>query len=154
MTRIIGIDHGLRRIGIAAGDTETGMAFDRGVVRMRSRSAAIAELAALASAEGADRFVLGLPLHADGTEGEQAARARDFGLALAQASNLPVSLVDERLTSWEAGEELAAAGRRPSRRSGELDAAAARLILQQYLDDLAGRGRAGSDPSTHPEEPA
>ena len=154
MTRVIGIDHGTRRIGVALGDTETGMAFARGVVRVRSRAMAIAELARLAAAEAADRFVVGLPLHADGTEGEQAAKARQFGLALAQASKLPVSLVDERLTSWEAGEDLAAAGRRPRPASGELDAAAARLILQQYLDDLAGRGHAGSDRSTHPEEPA
>ncbi len=154
MTRVIGIDHGTRRIGIAVGDTETGMAFARGVVRVRNRAAAVAELVELAAAESADRFVMGLPLHADGTEGEQAAVARGFGVALAQASNLPVSLLDERLTSWEAGEGLAAAGRRPRRGSGELDAAAARLILQQYLDDLAGRGHAGSDPSTRPQEPA
>ncbi len=154
MSRLIGIDHGTRRIGLAVGDSETGMAFARGTLRTRSRVAAIGELVTLAAAEAADRFVVGLPLHTDGTEGEQAAAARQFALALAQASNLPVSLVDERLTSWQAGERLAEAGRRPRRGSGELDAAAARLILQQYLDDLAEGGHAGSDPSAHPEEPA
>jgi putative holliday junction resolvase len=154
VTRLVGIDHGARRIGLAVGDTETGMAFARGVLRTRRRAAAIDELVRLASSEGAERFVLGLPLHADGSEGDQAAAAREFGLALAQASNLPVSLVDERLTSWQAGEELSAAGRHPGRRSGELDAAAARLILQQYLDDLAGRGSAGIHPTPDSEEPA
>jgi putative Holliday junction resolvase len=154
MTRLIGIDHGSRRIGLAVGDTETGMAFARGALRTGSRAAALDQLVRLASAERAERFVLGLPLHADGTEGEQAARARDFGLALAQASNLPVSFVDERLTSWQAGEQLSDAGRHPKRRTGELDAAAARLILQQYLDDLASRGSAGTHPTPDSEEPA
>jgi putative Holliday junction resolvase len=68
----------------------------------------------------------------DGSEGPQAAAARAFGEQLAALGHR-VELVDERLTSWQADEELAAGGRRPSRRSGERDSAAARLILQEYL---------------------
>ena len=70
----------------------------------------------------------------------QAKAARDFGAQLA-AIGLEVVLLDERLTSWQAGMELAAEGRRPSRASGERDSAAARLILQEYLDGRAAPAR-------------
>ncbi|HYI68023.1 MAG TPA: Holliday junction resolvase RuvX, partial [Candidatus Limnocylindrales bacterium] len=76
---------------------------------------------------------VGLPLNMDGTEGDQAATARAFGERLV-ALGLQVAYEDERLSSWEAGERLIEAGRRPRRQSGELDSTAARLILQQYLD--------------------
>lgn len=154
MTRLIGIDHGARRIGLAVADTETGMAFARPALRRTSRAADLARLARMADEEAADGFVIGLPLLEDGAEGAQAAAARAFGEALATVSGRRVTYVDERWTSWQAGTDLAAAGRRPTRASGELDSAAARVILQQCLDDLAGRGRAGSDPPTRDEEPA
>lgn len=154
MTRLIGIDHGERRIGLAVGDTETGMAFARPAHRRTNERADLEILAALAAAETADGFVVGLPLLEDGSEGAQAARARAFAERLATHSQRPVACTDERYTSWQARTDLDAAGRRPSRASGEVDSAAARLILQQYLDDLAGRGHAGSDPHPITEEPA
>jgi putative Holliday junction resolvase len=79
----------------------------------------------------------------DGTEGSQAAAARAFGEQLA-ATGLAVVFVDERLSSWQAAEDLAQAGRRPDRQSGELDSAAAAVILQEYL-------RAGEPPRS-PQE--
>ena len=78
-------------------------------------------------------MVLGLPLNMDGSEGGQAAAARAFAERLTERG-LRVAFTDERLSSWEAGERLRADGRRPRRETGELDSAAARLILQQYLD--------------------
>ena len=93
--------------------------------------------------------VVGLPRNMDGSEGAQAAAARAFGEAL-RAHGLEVRYVDERLTSWEAGERLAASGRlqiRERRRSGEVDSAAARLILQDYLD-----ARRSPEPSTPASE--
>ena len=154
MRRLIGVDHGTRRIGLAVGDTETGLAFARPALRRTNEAADLAAIAALARAEGADGYVIGLPLLEDGRHGAQARRAVTFADRLAEASGLPVLQVDERFTSWQAGNDLAGAGRRPDRRTGELDSAAARLILQQCLDDLAGRGRAGSDPVPITEEPA
>lgn len=133
MTRILGIDHGSRRVGIAVADTETGMAFARPALKRHGGEPDIAALAALASSEGAELAIVGLPLNMDGSEGRQAAAARRFGQRLA-GIGLEIIYVDERLSSWEAGERLAEAGRRPTRDSGELDSAAARLILQQYLD--------------------
>lgn len=154
MTRLIGIDHGARRIGLAVADTETGMAFARPALRRSNEGADLERLARMAAEEAAEGFVIGLPLLEDGSEGAQAAAARHFGERLRAASGRPVTFVDERWTSWQASADLAAAGRRPTRAGGELDSAAARLILQQCLDDLAGRGRAGSDPPTRDEEPA
>ncbi|MGH2456556.1 MAG: Holliday junction resolvase RuvX [Candidatus Limnocylindria bacterium] len=136
MSRLVGVDHGSRRIGLAVGDTETGLAFARPALRRRNADADVAAIGQLARTEGAERIVLGLPRNMDGSEGPQAAAARAFGERLAAAIGLAVVYVDERLSSWEAGERLAAAGRRPRRASGELDSAAARLILQEYLDAL------------------
>lgn len=131
--RILAIDHGSRRIGLAVGDTETRMAFARRALRMRSLEDAIARLTELARREGAERVIVGLPLNMDGSEGAQAAAARAFGERLA-GTGLEVVFADERLSSWEAAERMAQAGRRATRNSGELDSAAAAVILQQYLD--------------------
>jgi putative Holliday junction resolvase len=135
VTRAIGLDHGERRIGVAVGDSETGMAFARPALRTRSLADAVDRIGRLVSEEGAELLIIGLPVTLGGREGSQAARARAFGEALA-GIGVEIVFVDERLTSWEAGEQLAESGRSPNRSSGELDSAAARLILRQYFDAL------------------
>lgn len=129
MSRFIGLDHGSRRVGVAVADAETGRAFARPALRTSDPATVLA----LALAEGADTVILGMPLNMDGSEGAQAAAVRRFGDRLV-ALGLRIEYQDERLSSWEAGRDLAAAGRRPDRRSGELDSAAACVILQDYLD--------------------
>lgn len=131
--RIVGLDHGAKRIGVAVGDTETGMAFARPAIKRRNLDHDLALVGELCTVEGATAVVIGLPLLLDGTEGEQARVARAFGDRLA-AIGLRVAFEDERLTSWEAQRRASEEGRRPTRDSGEIDSAAARLILQQYLD--------------------
>ena len=133
MSTLIGLDHGSRRIGVAVGDTETGMAFARAAIVRRNLEVDLDAIEAMVSAESPELIVIGLPLNMDGTEGGQAASAMAFGERLV-ARGIRVAYMDERLSSWEAGERLAEAGRRPRRESGELDSTAARLILQQYLD--------------------
>lgn len=133
MTRVIGLDHGSKRIGVAVGDTETRIAFARPALRPRSAAAAVEAVRRLADEDGADVIVLGLPYRMDGSEGEQAATVRRFGERLGRIG-LEVVYEDERLTSWAAGEVLSEGKWRGTRESGELDSAAARLILQQYLD--------------------
>ena len=132
MTRLVAFDHGARRIGVAVADTETGVAFARAALRGRAARDPEAPLAIL-RAEGAGAVIVGLPRNMDGSEGPQAAAARAFASGL-EAAGVPITFVDERLTSWEARARLATAGRRPDRGSGEVDSAAARLILQDYLD--------------------
>ncbi|MDQ2934610.1 MAG: Holliday junction resolvase RuvX [Chloroflexota bacterium] len=134
MTRILALDHGSRRVGVAIGETETGLAFARGALKRRGGQQEVEAVAGLVREEGVETILIGLPLNMDGSEGLQAAAARAFGERLAGIGP-EVVYADERLSSWQAGEELEAAGRRPTRRSGELDSAAARLFLQQYLDD-------------------
>jgi putative Holliday junction resolvase len=133
MSAVIGLDHGSRRIGVAVGDDEVGQAFARPAILRRSLATVLDQISVLAAAERTSRVVVGLPRNMDGTEGSQAAAARAFGAQLATIG-LEVDFVDERLSSWQAGEDLAAAGRRPERASGEKDSAAARLILQEWLD--------------------
>ena len=133
MNRILALDHGARRIGVAVADLETGMAFARGAIKRRNLDHDLALVRELCTSEGVERVVIGLPLNMDGTEGPQAQAAREFGARLADAG-LDVIYEDERLSSWEAAERLRSTGSRPERRSGELDSTAARVILQQYLD--------------------
>jgi putative Holliday junction resolvase len=130
--RLIGLDHGSRRIGVAIGDTETGLAFARPALRRTSEAADLRAIGQLARDERAEIVVLGLPRNMDGSEGSQAAAARDFGKQLA-AIGLTIAYQDERLSTWQAVEQLGPRRGR-DRRSGELDSAAARLILQEYLD--------------------
>ena len=137
MTRYLALDHGSRRIGVAVGDSETGIAFARPALRRTNAERDLAVVGELCAADGIALVIIGLPLNMDGSEGEQAAAARAFGDRLA-GIGLSVAYEDERLSSWEAAERLAGAGRRPPRRSGELDSEAARLTLQRHLDARPG----------------
>jgi putative Holliday junction resolvase len=125
---VIGVDHGTRRVGLAVGDEETGMAFPRSVVPANQ---AAERIVALAREEGASRVVVGLPLNADGSEGPQARTARAFGDRLA-GLGLEVVLSDERWTTWAAAQP-GPADRRPA--ANTIDSAAAALILEQYFAD-------------------
>jgi putative Holliday junction resolvase len=129
--RLLALDYGSRRIGIAVGDLATGLAFSRPALRRQGVEADVAAIAKLASSERAERVVLGLPLHAGGDEGSQAALVRAFGERLADRG-LEVAYHDERLTTWEAAQELGPGTAR--RRTGEVDSTAARLVLQDYLE--------------------
>ena len=149
MSRYIGLDHGERRIGVAIGDTETGMAFARAAIQRRNLEHDAALIGELCTLEAADGVVIGLPLNLDGSEGHQAARARAFGDGLTRIG-LVVEYTDERLTSWEAGERLAARGNDPIGAVGELDSTAARLILQQYLDAQRSTPGQAPDPAAPP----
>ncbi|HXY41274.1 MAG TPA: Holliday junction resolvase RuvX, partial [Vicinamibacteria bacterium] len=121
-------------IGVALCDeTETlasGLATLRAVGPRRDPRA----LAALVREHGAGAVVVGLPLRLDGTAGPQAEKVRLFVERLRRLLQVPVVTWDERLTSVEAGERLAAAGVPPRERRGRLDQAAAAVILQDYLD--------------------
>jgi len=90
----------------------------------------------IARREGVTRLVVGLPLNADGSEGPQARRAKDFARIAERVIGLPVTMWDERLSSRAAEDILRAQGRnlRKVRQRGELDAVAASAILQDYLD--------------------
>ncbi|HIQ06664.1 MAG TPA: Holliday junction resolvase RuvX [Anaerolineae bacterium] len=131
--RLLGLDVGDRRVGVAVCDAMGIVVTPLTVFRRGSRQADFARIAAIAARERATGIVVGLPLNMDGSEGRQARRARRFAEGLAASVDLPVVLWDERLSTFEAERRWAEAGRR-SRQAEALDAMAAAVILQDYLD--------------------
>lgn len=162
MTVLIGLDYGERRVGIAVTDPSGKLALAAGTHVEGRDGSVIAKLRDLIREHGAVGLVVGLPLTADGRETGMAERTRRFVKILARELSLPVSLHDERYTSKEAAGWIALRGR-PARR-GEVDAVAAQIILQNYIDRLASTGRppqegepsdgstGGSEPPGRPEE--
>lgn len=132
--RTLALDLGDRRIGVALSDATGTLARPLEVFQRRSRAADFAHVAALVQQHEVGAVVIGLPFNMNGTEGQRAAWTRDYGAALGQAIERPVTFWDERLTTVEAEELLQAQGRRSEKRS--VDAIAAAIILQGYLDHL------------------
>ncbi len=147
--RYLALDLGDRRIGVALSDSTGTLARPLEVFYRSSRAADFARIAALSSKHQATTLVVGLPLNMDGTEGPQAAWVRDYGAALAQAIKISVVFWDERLTSVEAEDLLRAQGRR--QKEPALDAVAAAIILQSYLEHLRNEGR--TDHATGNQDP-
>jgi putative Holliday junction resolvase len=138
--RIVGLDIGERRIGVAISDLTGTLARPVGVLtRSRSDVEAVRlvadEIARLASEEdGVTSIVVGLPTRLDGTANDMTPRVQAFAEQLRAASGLPVVLQDERLSSREAESRLALREKDWRVRKKKLDAAAAAIILQDYLD--------------------
>jgi putative holliday junction resolvase len=138
--RIVGLDIGDRRIGVAISDATRTLARPVGVLnRAGSDTDALRlvadEIARLAAEEdGVGSVVIGLPRRLDGTPNEMTPRVQAFAAQLRAASGLPVMLQDERLSSREAESRLAVRDKDWRSRKKKLDAAAAAVILQDYLD--------------------
>jgi putative Holliday junction resolvase len=132
--KLLGIDFGERRIGLAISDPEGRMAVPLTALERSSDRAAVARIAELARREGVGGLVVGEPLGLDGERGAAAERARRFAERLAAATGLPWEAVDEALTSVEAGARLREAGVDPRRHPGRVDAVAAQIVLQEALD--------------------
>lgn len=135
--RVLGIDAGERRVGVALSDELRLLAspllvLDRG----KGLAPVLDALAEVARTEGVAQLVVGLPLNADGSHGRQARRAEDFARVAQRVLGLPAAMWDERLSTRAAEDIARAQGRnmRRARQSGRLDAVAAAVILQDYLD--------------------
>lgn len=133
--RVLGIDYGRRRIGLALSDEEGILASPLPTyVRQRSSKRDIAALTSLISRHEATAVVVGLPLNMDGSCGEMAREVKTFANQIRQATELPVDLFDERLTSREADRALLEANLPRRRRKKLRDSLSAVLILQRHLD--------------------
>jgi putative holliday junction resolvase len=135
--RVLGIDAGERRVGLALSDETRLVATPLMVLDRRASLAVVLDtIAALAARERVTQVVVGLPLNADGSAGPQAKRAERFSRLVERATELPVTLWDERLSTQAAEGVLRAQGRntRRARSTGQIDAVAAAVILQDYLD--------------------
>lgn len=132
---VIGFDFGMARIGVAVGELETGLASPLAVISEESNQARFAAIASLLDEWRPVALVIGIPRHIDGTEHAMTVRCRRFANQLRGRFALPVMEIDERLSSAAAEGELASAGIGDWRaRKRVIDAAAARIILQDYLD--------------------
>lgn len=133
---LLGFDFGERRLGVAVGETATRLAHPIAAIAERANVARFAAIEGLVAEWRPAGFVVGLPRHPDGGEHEVAKLAGRFGRRLSARFGLPVAFVDETLTSVEAGARIRESGGRVKAK-GDLDALAAALILQSYLDDLS-----------------
>ena len=136
--RIMGIDYGDARTGIAISDLLCSLVGTTTVIHSRNADKTVLEIQKLISENGVGELVLGLPKNMDGTEGLRAELCRAFAQRLEEATGLPVKLWDERRTTVEAHQILNEHNYHGKRRKNTVDAVAASLILEGYL---AFRGR-------------
>ena len=138
MKRIMGIDYGDARTGVAISDLLCSIVGSTTVIPSRNREKAIADLVRMAKENEIGQIVVGLPRNMDGTEGIRAQLCREFAEELRNATGLPVDMWDERRTTVEAHNILSQHNYHGQKRKNTVDAVAAALILEGYL---AFRGR-------------
>lgn len=134
MSRLLAIDLGERRIGLAVADTESGSVRPLATIRRSSDERDGRTLARVVEEQRIDELVVGLPLNMDASEGAQATRTRAWAAALARMCALPITWRDERLTSQVAEQE---AGRPARGRSGGPPSPAVRAARRSRIDRLA-----------------
>ncbi len=134
---VLAFDFGIRRIGVAVGESALGLAHPLSEISGEETEPRFAAIAKIIEEWQPQHLVVGLPLTADGAEHDLTRRAQRFARQLEGRFGLPVSLVDERYTSVEAESGLRDTGARKALREKRIDAAAAQLILQQFFHDQA-----------------
>ena len=134
--RVLAIDYGDSRIGLAVSDILGIIASPVGTIKSVGMRGDVDELSRKASELNADRIVLGLPLNMDGSEGERAEKTRKLGAVLSKVSGLPVEFMDERLTTVSAERALDEAEMHWEKRKKIVDTISAQIILQTYLDKI------------------
>lgn len=137
MTRWLGLDIGDKRVGIAVSDETGTLARPLFALIRASKKEDFARILALCDEYQIEGIIAGLPKTLRGEEGPQARRVRRYVDELRAALNLPIEFWDERFSSVDAAERLAMSPGRRARTKGDIDAAAAAIILQEYLDSSA-----------------
>ncbi|MBI3662886.1 MAG: Holliday junction resolvase RuvX [Acidobacteria bacterium] len=133
--RILSIDYGRKRIGVALSDELGLTAQPLAVLERTNRRDDLRRLRELARKHGVERIVVGNPVRLDGSAGEMAAEAGRLAARIRKELGLPVEMVDERLSSWEAQETTAAATKTKRGKQGAgVDAVAAAVILRDFLE--------------------
>lgn len=144
--RVLGLDLGDARIGVAVSDPGRRLAVPVGTIRTGA-PADVKAIAALVREHEAVMVVVGHPLLMSGEAGERAHLAERFAEALSGVLGIPVALQDERLSTAEADRALRRAGRSGRQRRGEIDRSSATVILQAWLDEQPGRGVRVDEPT-------
>jgi putative Holliday junction resolvase len=133
-TRLLGVDFGTVRVGLAVTDPERRIAFPLHTYLRRGPVKDAEYFREVVREEAIGALIVGLPVHLSGREGEKAGEARAFGKLLAEATGLPVVFWDERFTSVEAEGYLVSAGLTRGKRKARRDRVAAQILLQAYVD--------------------
>ena len=131
--RVMAIDYGDARTGVAISDLTGSIVGTTTVIHSRNRENTIQELVRLKNESGAECLVMGFPKYMDGSEGPRAELYRAFAAALSEAAGMEVVLWDERRTTVEAHQILSDSGYHGKKRKNTVDAVAASLILEGYL---------------------
>jgi putative Holliday junction resolvase len=135
--RILALDLGKRRIGLAISDELGITAQGLSTLERRNKRTDLAVLGALVRERGVTQIVMGNPLHMSGAAGRQSQWAQEFAGALEQYTGIPVRLWDERLTTVEASRVLRQSGISIEKRAAAVDRLSAVILLQSYLDSGA-----------------
>lgn len=136
MHKIMGIDYGDARTGVAISDLLCSIVGSTTVVPSRNTEKALADIVRIAKENQVGEIVVGLPKNMDGTEGSRAELCRQFAEKLKEATGLPVKMWDERRTTVEAHNILSQHNYHGQKRKNTVDAVAASLILEGYLNSL------------------
>lgn len=136
MHKIMGIDYGDARTGVAISDLLCSIVGTTTVVPSRNTEKAIADIVRLAKENNVGQIVVGLPRNMDGTEGPRAELCREFAKKLGEATGLSTVMWDERRTTVEAHNILSQHNYHGKKRKDTVDAVAASLILEGYLNSL------------------
>ena len=134
MGRILGIDYGSQRVGLALSDPSGIIASPLRTIKYQSIVDLIAQLKSLVGEHQINGFVVGFPIGMKGQRTEQTETVESFIDILKEHFSLPIEIEDERLTSVQASRSLREQGFEPSREKGSVDATAAAILLQAYLD--------------------
>jgi len=138
--RLLGVDPGSKTIGLALSDVSLMLASPYGSIKRGKLASNAAEVSRIASREGVGGLLVGLPLGMDGSFGPAAQAAKDWAMAMGEATGLPVALWDERLSSSAVNRAMIAADVTRAKRAAAVDAAAAAYTLQAALDASAPAG--------------
>ena len=136
MQKIMGIDYGDARTGVAISDLLCSIVGSTCVVPSRNRDKAVADIVKLCKDNMVGEIVVGLPRNMDGSEGPRAQLCREFADVLKESTGLPVAMWDERRTTVEAHNILSQHNYHGKKRKNTVDAVAASLILEGYLNSL------------------
>jgi len=157
--RVLAVDWGLARIGLAVSDGTRTLATPLATLHEKDKRAQIERVVSLIASEEINQVIVGLPLHLDGRESPSTLSARRYAEKLATRVTIPIELADERYTSVEAESRLAQAGARSAKggartrdEKGRIDSAAAAVLLQGWLDTQSV-ARARARDSRGPETP-
>ena len=134
--RIIGVDFGEVRTGIAVSDTSRFLASGIGYIKVGGLHKTAEKTAELAAEQQASAIVVGCPVNMNGSEGPRAERCRAFAIEVARLTSLPVAMIDERMTTMAASRFLNETNTRGSKRKSVIDTLSAQIILQNFLDRL------------------